>query len=186
MRILLDTSSLNSLKGCPKNELNKLTKKMREKNVRLCTLFNSMEERNAREDGVKDYQSMLRNMTEFAYQDLELTISRSELNIPDITTKGLGKETTPFEIKLFKELKNIIKECENNKGNKKTCKNLKIDSIIGVSSLKYDIFITSDDCLKRSLDKLIKKYENEIPSPETYLVRSDKNDVLDEIYRHLQ
>ena len=187
MRILLETSSVNALSGCHKEQFIELTDRLRSKGAQLCVLFTTLGERYARENGKKDYNRMLRRTVDhFTLKGLELRITQSELFIPGITTKGMAKETSPFCSQLFYELTELIEKCEKPKNPNKPIDNIQRDAIIGVSSLCYDFFITSDYCLNKSLDKIIKKYRNKLPNIPINSYRCPKKEnILDEINKHL-
>jgi len=178
MRILLDTCSLNPI-GVKNNkeELTNLNTFLKSKSAQLCILHVNFDERYK---GKKSIYKKLRDMTDhYARNGLEIHQNMSEIFIPGITKKGTAKTATAFQLILYEELRELIEKCERFE---KPSDNLDRDAIIGVSSLNYDIFITSNRCLEKSLNSVIEKNESKIEHIPEIAYREPKyEEILDEI-----
>jgi hypothetical protein len=183
MRILLDTCSLNAI-PIDKDKLKSLNSLLTPKSAQFCLLHVTFNERYKKEDIYANLKDLGKHYTD---NGLIIHVNLSEIYLKGITIKGTARKASDFQMQLFKELENLVKDCESS--NKKDV-NIKRDTIIGVSSLNYDVFITSDKCLKVSLDYLIqkniKKLKEKGTIPKTAYRKPEYQEIVDEIKLQLE
>lgn len=160
-KFFLDTNSLNALTGLDKAGFSLLRTRLEESNAELCVTHIQVDERYTKEPS--DYQQKI----DKALEVLERNGIEIRKTMRTLTTKGLVIGISRvgfsmiFDAKIDDELRREIKKCdderEKHKNMDKEARKLNIarDSLIAISSLDHDYFITSDKCLFQSWLKLV-------------------------------
>ncbi len=169
MSLLIDTGALNVLQGNDGRVLSDLNNKITDSDSQLCVTHVQVDERYA---SFEEYNSKLSKMVEdFSEKGLSLHIKMTEITVFGVSRFGTSKLGSESQSDLFNELKKLIAECEKWK---KTEENVFRDSIIGISALNYDAFITTDICLSKSMKSLIICHQDQIENPPKIIRRNPK------------
>lgn len=179
-KFFLDTNSLNALTGLDKAGFSILRTRLEESNTELCVTHIQVDERYNKEP--PDYQQKIDKALEILERnDIEIRKTARAL-----TTKGLviGISRVGFSTisgddlgKIDDELRREIKKCNDEWGKHKNMSekakvlNIARDSLIAITSLNYDYFITSDKCLFESWLKVVEENaENKRILEKTYKI----------------
>jgi len=147
LRVLLDTGALIALAGL--------------KDIRIVTEFVAcctksgtvlsvthvqVDEKVARE--VRDYEVKVeRAVAELRDLGLRVKIEPTVITVVGLSRLGLAMFGGKDEGRLYEKLRELISDCDRNKGKSVDDLNVARDAVTAVSALDHDAFIVCDDCL---------------------------------------
>lgn len=177
MKILLDSSALMAFSGNTKKDLENLGIKLRKNNVILCGTHIQLDEKYSTITGYNAKLSKLEKET--VEKGIPFRLLSTKIVVEGVSKVDLSQIGTDMDSKMFDTLKNFITECEKNR---KREVNVIRDAIIGLSSLKFDVLITGDRCLRKGLEFTLKKHrENMDNTPKIIRRTHNPKSIINEI-----
>lgn len=199
-KIFLDTCSVNALSGLDNTSFAHLRNLLEESNSELCASHIQVDERYNKNN--PEFEQMCKKAFKvFEKQSVKISLGITKGGVWGVSRWGLFSWDSEKLDKIYDELKYEIQICMRNKGkynskpfDEKALINNIRDCLIAVTSTNYDYFITSDNCLYKSWEKVLQKSENRDvlgrisdtkyvePSPEKIL--KELRDIL-EVHKHM-
>jgi hypothetical protein len=164
-KIFLDTCSINALSGLDNTSFAHLRNLLEESNSELWASHIQVDERYTKNNS--EFGQMCEKAFEvFEKHGLKINLGKTKGGFYDISR--YDEFTYEDDLSgIYKELENELKECMKEKGkycskpfDEKALINNIRDCLIAVTSTDYDYFITSDECLFKSWEKVLQKSEN--------------------------
>ena len=164
-KIFLDTCSINALSGLDNASFAHLRSLLKESNSELWASHIQVDEKYNKNT---DFEQMCRKAFEaFEKQGVKINLGITKGGVWGVSKWGLFSWGSEKLTEIYNELKYEIENCMRKKGkynskpfDKKAMLNNIRDCLIAVTSADYDYFITSDDCLFKSWEKVLQKSEN--------------------------
>ncbi len=151
VKFYLDTNALISLSGCSYKELLELSKHIEANKIELFTSHVQIDEMDRRDASIYEkYEHALKKLKAF---DVNISLVETNQAVIGISRIDMCKIGSDELGEIDSALRREIELCMGSKSKGKI--NLACDALIALSSLDHDYFITGDDCMFRSWNKII-------------------------------
>jgi hypothetical protein len=165
-KIFLDTCSINALSGLDNASFAHLRSLLERSNSELWASHIQVDERYTQNN--PEFEQMCEKAFEvFEKQGVKINLGITKGGVWGVSKWGLCSWGSEKLTEIYNELKYEIETCMRKKGkynskpfDKKAMLSNIRDCLIAITSADYDYFITSDDCLFKSWEKVLQKSEN--------------------------
>lgn len=191
VRFFLDTCSIIALSGLDDKGFHLLRNLLEKSNSGLYASHVQADEIAYNDNKLSFEQMCERAFRRYEQHGIKISLEATRGMVVGISRVGSCRVSEDDIAGIDGDLRNEVKKCMGEKGkyetkpfDEKAMMNIARDSLIAITSVDYDYFITSDDCLYRSWTKIIQKDETRKVlgrMPNIVYVEPDAERVLDQI-----
>ena len=165
-KFFLDTCSFIALSGLDENGFCLLTNSLIDGKSELFSSHIQAEEKYSKNNS--DVRQVFKKAFEkFEKHGIKVNLQNTKGLVIGVSKFGYASFSNDYIKKIYGALKDELKKCMSEKGkydskpfDKDAMLNNSKDCLIAVTSVDYDYFITSDDCLYKSWEMVLQRSEN--------------------------
>jgi hypothetical protein len=181
-KIFLDTNALIFLSGLKRQKLEEFRKGFNTENAELIITTVQVDEKRKRKKDEKYQEAISKAIATLKDNDIQVKVETANIGVFGISRFGYFSFGTPEISNIYDELDKKVAECEKAKGRSKDPLNVKRDAVISVSPLEYSFLITTDKCLNKSFNQVMKeqkKIVEKVVVPKARLAKASSEAVAD-------